>query len=310
MSRLRPACPSGRCPACPSCHVPAFNRASLQASGQRDSPLAACEHFNYVNSNYVAVSYKETVNSAPLSGRFDTPHLWSAPTTSAPQLEAPHPVTGRPVCRLAPRICALRRRYIIPPASASADRQHPSIDRPREQVFDYLSDIANHAEFTDHFLKRVPTRAASVARRGRRRPLPDRLPARSDLGGERAGRARCSLHRIVLKGRAGRIGRIRIRTEYRLTGHDQDMTQVELTYSTRARNAGRPAEGGPGREAVAASAMGAGAAPAGAGARAGRAVLTGGRCGGRVAQAAYTLRARVYAQACVCRRWRSPSCLP
>ena len=27
------------------------------------------------------------------------------------------------------------------------------IDRPREEVFDYLADIANHAEFTDHYLK-------------------------------------------------------------------------------------------------------------------------------------------------------------
>jgi uncharacterized protein YndB with AHSA1/START domain len=27
-----------------------------------------------------------------------------------------------------------------------------TIDRPREQVFDYLADIANHPEFTDHYL--------------------------------------------------------------------------------------------------------------------------------------------------------------
>ena len=27
-----------------------------------------------------------------------------------------------------------------------------TIDRPREEVFEYLADIANHAEFTDHFL--------------------------------------------------------------------------------------------------------------------------------------------------------------
>ncbi|HET7042284.1 MAG TPA: SRPBCC family protein, partial [Gemmatimonadales bacterium] len=26
------------------------------------------------------------------------------------------------------------------------------IDRPREEVFDYLADIANHAEFSDHYL--------------------------------------------------------------------------------------------------------------------------------------------------------------
>src|ERR687883_1887710 len=29
---------------------------------------------------------------------------------------------------------------------------HVVIDRPREEVFDYLSDIANHAEFSDHYL--------------------------------------------------------------------------------------------------------------------------------------------------------------
>jgi uncharacterized protein YndB with AHSA1/START domain len=27
------------------------------------------------------------------------------------------------------------------------------IDRPREEVFEYLADIANHAEFTDHWMK-------------------------------------------------------------------------------------------------------------------------------------------------------------
>ena len=27
-----------------------------------------------------------------------------------------------------------------------------TIDRPRGEVFEYLADIANHAEFTDHFL--------------------------------------------------------------------------------------------------------------------------------------------------------------
>ena len=28
-----------------------------------------------------------------------------------------------------------------------------TIDRPREEVFDYLADVANHAEFCDHYLK-------------------------------------------------------------------------------------------------------------------------------------------------------------
>ena len=30
---------------------------------------------------------------------------------------------------------------------------HVLIDRPREEVFDYLADIANHPEFSDHYLK-------------------------------------------------------------------------------------------------------------------------------------------------------------
>ena len=28
-----------------------------------------------------------------------------------------------------------------------------TVGRPREEVFDYLADMANHSEFTDHFLE-------------------------------------------------------------------------------------------------------------------------------------------------------------
>ena len=40
-----------------------------------------------------------------------------------------------------------------------------NIDRPREEVFEYLADIANHPEFSDHYLKdwRL-TRVESVGR--------------------------------------------------------------------------------------------------------------------------------------------------
>src|SRR5689334_16438440 len=30
---------------------------------------------------------------------------------------------------------------------------HVVIDRPREEIFEYLADIANHPEFSDHFMK-------------------------------------------------------------------------------------------------------------------------------------------------------------
>ena len=54
---------------------------------------------------------------------------------------------------------------------------HVVIDRPREEVFEYLADIANHSEFSDHYLKewrltrvesvrpRAPARASSSTRR-------------------------------------------------------------------------------------------------------------------------------------------------
>jgi uncharacterized protein YndB with AHSA1/START domain len=42
---------------------------------------------------------------------------------------------------------------------------HVLIDRPREQVFDYLADIANHPEFSDHYLTEWRlTRIDSVGR--------------------------------------------------------------------------------------------------------------------------------------------------
>ena len=67
-----------------------------------------------------------------------------------------------------------------------------TIDRPREEVFDYLADIANHPEFTDHYLKdwRL-TRVDSYGPR-RRRALPRRRAAQPLLVGRhdlRRGRA-------------------------------------------------------------------------------------------------------------------------
>jgi uncharacterized protein YndB with AHSA1/START domain len=42
---------------------------------------------------------------------------------------------------------------------------HVLIDRPREEVFDYLADIANHPEFSDHYLTEWHlTRIDSVGR--------------------------------------------------------------------------------------------------------------------------------------------------
>jgi uncharacterized protein YndB with AHSA1/START domain len=105
------------------------------------------------------------------------------------------------------------------------------IDAPRERVFDYLSDIANHAEFTDHFVKdfrleRVESRGVGAAARFR---------IVLGLGSIWCEQVLTKLERpysIVAEGRGGRLARIEIRTEYRLTLHDQGMTRVQLTFST------------------------------------------------------------------------------
>jgi uncharacterized protein YndB with AHSA1/START domain len=104
------------------------------------------------------------------------------------------------------------------------------IDVPRERVFDYLSDIANHAEFTDHFVKdfrleRLDSRGVGAAARFR---------LLLGLGSIWCEAVLTELERpysIVAEGRAGRLGRIEVRTRYRLTPHDRGMTRVELTFS-------------------------------------------------------------------------------
>ena len=57
------------------------------------------------------------------------------------------------------------------------------VSAPREQVFDYLQDIANHSEFTDHYLVDWHlTRIDSVGR-GRVRGFASRRPATASAGG-------------------------------------------------------------------------------------------------------------------------------
>jgi uncharacterized protein YndB with AHSA1/START domain len=82
------------------------------------------------------------------------------------------------------------------------------IARPREEVFAYLEDVANHAEFSDHYLKEWHlTRVDSVGRGAGAR-------FRVDAPFQRFGWADYTLvevdrpHRIVALGRGGKFNRI------------------------------------------------------------------------------------------------------
>jgi uncharacterized protein YndB with AHSA1/START domain len=106
-----------------------------------------------------------------------------------------------------------------------------TVDAPREQVFRYLSDIANHAEFSDHYLHDF--RLERLNSRGLGASASYRLDF--PLGrqwGDAAITAVEAPHRVLLEGRAGRLGRIPTRAEYRLTPADHDMTRVEYRFET------------------------------------------------------------------------------
>jgi len=106
------------------------------------------------------------------------------------------------------------------------------VDKPREEVFEYLADIANHRQFTDHFLE-------------------DWHLTREDPYGQGAGarfRVKIPLTRfswadvtfvdvdpprqIVEAGRGGKFNRVRTMTTYTLAPGPGGTTRVELVTET------------------------------------------------------------------------------
>ena len=67
-----------------------------------------------------------------------------------------------------------------------------TIGRPREEVFDYLADIANHPEFSDHYLTDWHlTRVDSVGRGAGARFRYDKRRDRFGWAGQRPSRKSC-----------------------------------------------------------------------------------------------------------------------
>ena len=107
-----------------------------------------------------------------------------------------------------------------------------TISRPREEVFEYLADIANHPEFTDHYL--VDWHLTRVDSYG------TGAGARFQI---KAPRARFNWadmsfmevqppFRIVERGRGGKYNRIRMLGTYTLSPGPGGGTRVEYTLET------------------------------------------------------------------------------
>jgi uncharacterized protein YndB with AHSA1/START domain len=107
-----------------------------------------------------------------------------------------------------------------------------TIGRPREEVFDYLADIANHTEFTDHFVEDFHlTRIDTVGRgAGARFRIKAPLQRFSWMGVQFIEVDRP--WRIVEAGRGGKYNRIRSLTTYSLEPGPSNSTRVELTVET------------------------------------------------------------------------------
>ncbi len=106
------------------------------------------------------------------------------------------------------------------------------VSAPREVIFDYLQDIANHPEFTDHFLVDWHlTRIDSVGRGAGARfrvAVPANRYSWADVTFAEVERP----HRIVEHGRTGKANRIRTVGIYELEPVAGGATRVTFTLQT------------------------------------------------------------------------------
>jgi uncharacterized protein YndB with AHSA1/START domain len=109
------------------------------------------------------------------------------------------------------------------------------ISRPPREVFEYLADVANHPEFTDHFtadwrLTREDTFGLGAGARFRFRQRFNRVPWIDQTIVELE-----APRRLVLVGRTGKFNRIRTVTEYALEAAAGGGTQVSVSYETEPK---------------------------------------------------------------------------
>jgi uncharacterized protein YndB with AHSA1/START domain len=107
-----------------------------------------------------------------------------------------------------------------------------TISKPREEVFEYLADIANHPEFTDHYLvdwhlTREDSYGAGAGARFRMKAPLSRF-AWADMTFAEIEPP----FRIVERGRGGKFNRIRMLGTYTLSPGPAGTTRLEYTLET------------------------------------------------------------------------------
>jgi uncharacterized protein YndB with AHSA1/START domain len=107
-----------------------------------------------------------------------------------------------------------------------------TISRPREEVFEYLADIANHAEFTDHYLVdwRLTREESYGTGAGARFRI--KAPLARFNWADMTFAELQPPYRIVERGRGGKYNRIRMLGTYTLSPGPGGTTRVEYTLET------------------------------------------------------------------------------
>ncbi len=106
------------------------------------------------------------------------------------------------------------------------------VSAPREQVFEYLQDIANHAEFTDHYLVDWHLTRINSVGRGAGARFRVKAPRNRFSWADVTFVEVEPPFRIVEAGRTGKNNRIRLLATYELTPAEGGATRVRFTVET------------------------------------------------------------------------------
>jgi uncharacterized protein YndB with AHSA1/START domain len=114
--------------------------------------------------------------------------------------------------------------------------QEVIIARPRQEVFEYLADIANHAEFTDHYLVDWHLTREDSYGQGAGARYRIKTPVRSRFNfGDSTLTEVVAPRLIVERGRIGKYNRILSRGVYELEEASGGSTRVTFTFETKPK---------------------------------------------------------------------------
>jgi uncharacterized protein YndB with AHSA1/START domain len=110
-----------------------------------------------------------------------------------------------------------------------------TIARPREEVFEYLADIANHSEFTDHYLVDWHLTREDSYGTGAGARFRVKAPLQRFAWADMTFAELQPPYRIVERGRGGKYNRIRILGTYTLDPGPGGTTKVQYTLETQPK---------------------------------------------------------------------------